>query len=129
MPIRQALVTIGRAITGRGCDPQAAALFRIVAAEAQRFPELAEKMRSSSKARVINAVASYLRNQVARGRLSLSDPDRAAALFTQMVSAELHECLLFRSLEEIAKLDFAAHVNHVVDIFLNGAAPREAQAP
>jgi hypothetical protein len=78
---------------------------------------------------VINAVASYLRNQVARGRLSLSDPDRAAALFTQMVSAELHECLLFRSLEEIAKLDFAAHVNHVVDIFLNGAAPREAQAP
>jgi TetR/AcrR family transcriptional regulator, mexJK operon transcriptional repressor len=129
MPIRQALVTIGRAITGRACDPQAAALFRIVAAEAQRFPELAEKMRSSSKARVINAVASYLRNQVARGRLSLSDPDRAAALFTQMVSAELHECLLFRSLEEIAKLDFAAHVNHVVDIFLDGAAPREAQAP
>jgi TetR/AcrR family transcriptional regulator, mexJK operon transcriptional repressor len=126
MPVRQALLTIGRAITGRACDPQAAALFRIVAAEAQRFPELAEKMRAGTKARVINAVATYFRSQVARGHLSLSDPDRAAALFTQMVSAELHECVLFRSLEEIAQIDFAAHVNHVVEIFLNGAIPRAA---
>src|SRR6202453_4742831 len=35
---RQALTAIGRSITGRACDPQAAALFRIVATEAQRFP-------------------------------------------------------------------------------------------
>jgi hypothetical protein len=41
-----------------------------------------------------------------------------------MVCAELHECLLFGSPEEIAKLDFADHLNHVVDIFLNGATPR-----
>jgi AcrR family transcriptional regulator len=124
MEVRQALITIGASITGRACDPQAAALFRIVAAEAQRFPALAEKMRTSSQERVISAVASYLRQQVQRGRLALSDPDRAAALFTQMVSAELHECLLFRSPEDIAKLDFVGHVNHVVEIFLNGAAPR-----
>jgi TetR/AcrR family transcriptional regulator, mexJK operon transcriptional repressor len=124
MELRQALVTIGRAITGRACDPQVAALFRIVAAEAHRFPALAEKMRGSTKDRVINAVATYFRGQVARGLLELSDPDRAAALFTQMVSAELHECLLFRSAEDILKLDFRAHVDHVVEIFLNGAAPR-----
>jgi AcrR family transcriptional regulator len=124
MELRQALVTIGRAITGKACDPQAAALFRIVAAEAHRFPALAEKMRGSTKDRVINAVATYFRGQIARGQLELSDPDRAAALFTQMVSAELHECLLFRSAEEILKLDFEAHVDHVVEIFLNGAAPR-----
>jgi TetR/AcrR family transcriptional regulator, mexJK operon transcriptional repressor len=124
MDVRQALVTIGRAITGRACDPQAAALFRIVAAEAHRFPALAEKMRGSTKNRVINAVAAYFRSQIARGRLVLADPDRAAALFTQMVSAELQECLLFRTAEDIAKLDSAAHVNHVVEIFLNGASPR-----
>jgi AcrR family transcriptional regulator len=126
MPIRRALLTIGRAITGKACDPQAAALFRIVAAEAQRFPELAAKMRSSTQARVINAVANYFRAQVARGGLALSDPDRAAALFTQMVCAELHECVLFRSIEEMAKIDFSAHVDHVVEIFLNGASPRAA---
>jgi TetR/AcrR family transcriptional regulator, mexJK operon transcriptional repressor len=126
MEVRQALVTIGRAITGKACNPQAAALFRIVAVEAHRFPALAEKMCGSTKDRVVNAVAAYFRGQVARGRLVLSDPDRAASLFTQMVSAELHECLLFRSAEDVAKLNFEAHVDHVVDIFLNGAAPRAA---
>jgi len=124
MEVKQALITIGRTITGRACDPQAAALFRIVATEAWRFPALAEKMRASTMARVVNAVATYFRGQIARGRLALEDPDRAAALFTQMVTAELHECLLFRSPADIAKLDFDGHVNHVVLIFLHGAAPR-----
>ena len=124
MEVRQALLTVGRAITGKACDPRAAALFRIVAAEAHRFPALGEKMCRSTKDRVINAVAAYFRSQTARGRLVLRDPDRAASLFTQMVSAELRECLLFRSAEDVAKLDFEAHVDHVVEIFLSGAAPR-----
>jgi TetR/AcrR family transcriptional regulator, mexJK operon transcriptional repressor len=124
LPPRQALLTIGETVTGRACAPEAAALFRIVAAEAQRFPALAAKMRAGTKARVNNAVANYLREQVARGKLVLADPERAAALFMQMVCAELHECLLFGSPEEMSKLNFTAHLQQVVDIFLNGAAPR-----
>ena len=42
----------------------------------------------------------------------------------QMVCAELHECLLFGSSDEMSKLNTVAHVQQVVDIFLNGAAPR-----
>lgn len=38
LSIRQALLTIGETVTGRACAPEAAALFRIVSAEAQRFP-------------------------------------------------------------------------------------------
>src|SRR5271154_4023264 len=41
MELKEALMTIGETITGRACDPDAAALFRIVATEAQRFPSLA----------------------------------------------------------------------------------------
>ena len=124
LPTRQALLTIGETVTGRACAPEAAALFRIVAPEAQRFPELAAKMRAGTKARVNNAVANYFRGQMLRGKLVLADPDRAAALFMQMVCAELHECLLFGSADEMSKLNFAAHLQQVVDIFLNGAAPR-----
>ncbi len=124
LPTRQALITIGETITGRACAPDAAALFRIVTAEAQRFPDLAAKMRAGTKARVVNAIANYFRGQVLRGKLALADPDRAAALFMQMVCAELHECLLYGSPDEMAKLNFAAHLHQVVDIFLNGAAPR-----
>lgn len=124
MEVRTALLTIGQAITGRACEPEAAALFRIVAAEAQRFPALATKMRAATKARVISAIGAYFRSQVQRGHLCLSDPERAAALYAQMVCAELHECLLFGSPEEMAKLNFSAHLNQVADIFLNGASPR-----
>ena len=122
---RQALTTIGEVITGRACNPDSAALFRICAAESHRFPELAAKMRGSAKARVDDAIANYLRRQTLRGTLSLSDPDRAGTLFLQMVCAELHECLLFGSVEDMAKIDSDAHLKHVVDIFLNGALPRQ----
>ncbi len=124
LDLRRALYTIGETITGRACDPHAAALFRIVATEAQRFPELAAKMRGSTKARVDNAIANYFRSQIRRGNLALSDPDRAAVLFTQMICAELHECLLFGSAEEMSKLDFTAHLKQVIEIFMNGAVPR-----
>lgn len=124
LELKQALIAIGETITGRACHPDAAALFRIVATEAQRFPALAAKMRDSTKARIDDAIANYFRGQIRRGKLSLCDPDRAAALFMQMVCAELHECLLFGSAEEMSKLDFATHLNQVVDIFLHGAAPR-----
>jgi len=121
---KQALTVIGQVITGRACNPDAAALFRILATEAHRFPELAAKMRGTAKAEVYAAIANYFRGQIRRGALQLSDPDRAAALFLQMICAELHECLLFGSAEEMAKLDFPAHLDNVVEIFLYGALPR-----
>jgi TetR/AcrR family transcriptional regulator, mexJK operon transcriptional repressor len=121
---KQALTAIGQVITGRACDPDSAALFRILATEAHRFPELAAKMRGTAKVPVREAIANYFRGQIGRGALRLSNPDRAAALFLQMVCAELHECLLFGSAEEMAKLDFSAHLDHVVEIFLNGTLPR-----
>jgi len=121
---RQALTVIGQTITGRACHPDASALFRILAMEAQRFPELAAKMRDNCKARLDNAVAGYLRGQVRRGTLRLADPDRASSLFLQMMCGELHECLLFGSETDMAKMDFEAHVDMVVDIFLNGSSPR-----
>jgi AcrR family transcriptional regulator len=126
LEVRQALLTIGETIAGHACDPESAALFRIVAAEARRFPALSEKMRANTKIRVVSAIATYFRGQIQKENLSLADPERSAALFMQMICAELHECVLFGSPEEMSKLDFTAHLHQVVDIFLNGAAPRRA---
>lgn len=124
MPLEDALLTIGATITGHACAPESAALFRIVATEAQRFPALAAKMRAGTKQRVADAIAAYFRGQILRGNLVLPDPDRAAVLFMQMTCAELHERLLFGAAQDIATLDLKAHLNYVVDIFLHGAAPR-----
>src|ERR1700729_3455939 len=121
---RAALGVIADTIVSRARDPDAAALFRIVATEAHRFPELAAKMRENNKQCVDNTVANYLRAQVACGALTLADPDRAATLFLQMICAELHESLLFGGEAAVAQLDCKAHIEHVIDIFLLGATPR-----
>jgi AcrR family transcriptional regulator len=121
---RQALTTIAQTITNRARDPEAVALFRIMATEALRFPELAAKMRDSTKLRWDGVIANYFRGQVKRGTLDLADPDRAAELFMQMICAELRECLLFGRAEDMAQLDFTPHLKQVIDIFLYGAIPR-----
>jgi TetR/AcrR family transcriptional repressor of mexJK operon len=125
---KEALTVIAQTITGRARDPDSVALFRIVATEAQRFPELAEKMRDGTKGRMENAIANYFRGQIRRGTLALAEPDRAAALFVHMICAELHECLLFRSPDAVAKLDLTSHLSHVIEIFLFGSVPRTDRA-
>jgi TetR/AcrR family transcriptional regulator, mexJK operon transcriptional repressor len=121
---KEALTVIAQSIAGRACDPDSAALFRIVATEAQRFPELAEKMRDGTKQRMENEIANYFRGQIQRGTLALAEPDRAAALFLQMICGVLHECLLFRGPDAISNLDLTPHLNHVIQIFLFGSVPR-----
>jgi AcrR family transcriptional regulator len=120
---KDALTVIAQTITSRARDPESVALFRIVATEAYRFPELA-KMRETSKQRWDRAVANYFRSQIKRGTLTLADPDSGAVLFMQMICAELHECLLFGSAEAMAQRDFTPHLRQVIDIFLFGATPR-----
>ncbi len=119
-----ALVVIGETVTRRFADPDSAALFRIIATESLRFPELTEKVRCKTRERFDSAIADYMRRQVERGTLVLEDPDRAAALFVHMVLAEFKECLLFRSPDAVLEVDLPAHVARVVRLFLYGAAPR-----
>jgi AcrR family transcriptional regulator len=121
---QEALMVIGQTISGRACDADSLALFRIVATEAPRFPDLAEKMRDATKRRMEDAIANYFRGQVRRGALTMAEPDRAAALFLQMICAELHECLLFRGAHAMAGLDLASHLRQVIEIFLFGSVPR-----
>ncbi len=122
---KAALNVIAAIITDRARDPDAVALFRIVATEAHRFPELASKMRENNKLCVDNVVAGYLRAQVRSGLLHLADPDRAATLFLQMICSEMHDRLLFGGEADVATLDLKSHVDHAIGLFLLGAAPRK----
>jgi AcrR family transcriptional regulator len=121
---RLALTAIGESIYTRARAPAAASLFRMAAADVQRFPDLAAKINRDTKLQLENAVVNYLRSQLRRGTLSVTDPARAATLFTQMVCSELRESQLFGPVEEITKLDHKAHLDLVIDVFLNGMARR-----
>jgi TetR/AcrR family transcriptional regulator, mexJK operon transcriptional repressor len=123
---RSALLALARTMIQRVGDPDAVAMYRILVAEAHRFPELAAKMRETDKRCIDRTVADYFRDQVRRGALALADPDRAATLFLQMVCCELHQSLVFCDDAAQAELGGDPHLKQVIDIFLLGAAPRGA---
>lgn len=123
-----ALTLIGETVVSRFQDSDFAALFRIVATEAQRFPELATKVRCNQKARFDAALTAYLRRQVERGVFALDDPERAAAIFVQMILGDLKECLLFEPKDSVRKIDMHDHVASVVQLFLFGAMRRPSPA-
>lgn len=62
------------------------ALFRIVIAEAPRFPDLAETQFTLGKAPFFNSVKGYLTEEHAAGTLACGDPELAATQFLGMVS-------------------------------------------
>ncbi len=78
---KDALTAIAQTITSRARDPEAAALFRIVATEAVRFPDLAEKCARAASCAGKRVIANYLRGQVERGTLrlpTLTEPPRCS---------------------------------------------------
>jgi hypothetical protein len=62
------------------------ALFRIVIAEAPRFPDLAEAQFALGKAPFFNSVKGYIGDEHAAGTLDCDDPELAATQFLGMIS-------------------------------------------
>ena len=124
---KRALTIIAQRLADRARRPDFMALLRTVAVEARRFPALAAKIRERDKAHVDTAIADYFRRQAHRGAMAISDTDAAAALFVQIVCAELHECCLLLAADEMRKLNFGVNLNLWVEIFMHGAMSNVGQ--
>ena len=118
---KRALTIIPQRLADHACRPEFMALLRTVAVETRRFPALAAKIRERDKARVDTAIADYFRRQAHRGAMAISDTDAAAALFVQIVCAELHEYWLLLAAHDMRKLNFGVGLNLSVEIFMHGA--------
>jgi AcrR family transcriptional regulator len=101
-------------------DRDKSELFRIVVAEAARFPELAQRFFDSGPDRAHTQLGAYLRRQQAAGRIDCEDPEFAANVFLEMVKSTPH----FRGLLGLPPFTDdrpkAQHVEQVVRLFLNG---------
>ena len=106
-----ALTIIAQRLVDRARRPGFMALLRTVAVEARRFPALAATIRERDKARVDTAIADYFRRQAHRGVMAISDTDAAAALFVQVVCAELHEYWLLLAADGAREARIAGREN------------------
>jgi len=119
-----AIALIARTIINRFSDPDSAALIRIIASEAQRFPELTAKVRRTNRARLEQGLAAYLQRQTERGVFAIADPQATAKLFFHLIAGEIHDCLLYEPADAIGKVDWDRHIASALHLFLYGAAPR-----
>jgi TetR/AcrR family transcriptional regulator, mexJK operon transcriptional repressor len=122
--IGAALRQFGRAFLGLLFSPAAVAVYRIVFAEAPRFPELGRIFYESAPQPTLTSVAAYLRQAVGRGDLSIPDADLAAEQFVAMLKgANDMRCFLGVAPPPPAS-EIARRVDSAVELFLRGYAPR-----
>ena len=83
---RKGLTAIGRDYVALLAQPQMVSLFRLVIAEAPRFPELAKTHFALGKLPYFESVRHYLQAEQAAGTMRISDPQMATTQFLGMVS-------------------------------------------
>ncbi|MBZ9559159.1 MULTISPECIES: TetR/AcrR family transcriptional regulator [Modicisalibacter] len=120
----QVLYDLGRRMLELSLDPGVMRLKRGLAFEAERVPELGEMFLSRGPDRIRRELATYLAEQVARGRLVIDDPREAAGMFMGMLLGEWHiDALLGRRISTTTEA-CNARARHCTTVFLRGLVPR-----
>lgn len=125
--VERTLIAVGRRFLRQMIDEDRLGLYRVIFAEAQRFPELARRFFERGPRRSREALARYLRLQTEAGRLDCPDPDFAAAQFFELIKGRPHTALLFGLAPFPRGAGREAHVEASVRLFLYGCSrsPRE----
>ena len=83
---RTALAAIGSDYAALLGQPRTVALFRVIIAEAVRFPELGKNLYERGKKPYLDRLNGYLAGEVARGRLEIDDVALASRQFLGMIN-------------------------------------------
>jgi len=110
-PPEETLFRIGRRIFTMLVSEPSLVMYRMVIAEAEKFPELAETFYAAGPAPATSHLAEYLRRTTAEGRLLVTDPDFAAEQFFALMQTKL--CMKRRL--RLIGIPSEAQIDHVVN--------------
>jgi AcrR family transcriptional regulator len=117
------LVRFGENLLDVALDPDVLRLYRLMVAEAPRFPALASLMEEQITHGAHASLAELLRNETGRGRITLDDLEAAAELLLTMIIASPQRAALF-GLEPWDRARRSQWVTAAVSRFLLGCQPR-----
>jgi TetR/AcrR family transcriptional regulator of autoinduction and epiphytic fitness len=118
MPPEQALTHFGRNVLKVLLSPTSLALFRVVIAQASRFPEMTQAFRYHGDEAITQALAQYLSRQTKLGVLAASQPDQAARQFLGMVKEAVFWPRVLGVGKPPSKREVENAVTNAVSIFL-----------
>lgn len=116
--IRAALLRFAREHVAMLLSPEATAMYRIVIAEAPRFPELGRAFYENGPAIRLRALVEYLQHADAAGTLRVDDAPLAAGEFVGMLGGIVHLRAMLGHAGEITAAEQETLVAHAVDTFL-----------
>lgn len=123
MEVADALRHIGRSFMKLLLSGKALAAYRVVVAEAHRFPELARAFYESGPARSHAKLAGYLREVDRRGELRIPDAELAAEQFFGLIKAHIHVRFILCIETQLPESEMDRFINAAVDMFTKGYAP------
>jgi TetR/AcrR family transcriptional regulator, mexJK operon transcriptional repressor len=104
-------------------DTERLALLRLIATEAQFFPELAGILKQCGTDVSRQKLADWLARQAARGRIIAENPEELAHMLVDMICG----ALVLKSLDRpgwTGRQDRQALIHRCISVFLNGVRPR-----
>jgi len=105
------------------------ALQRMVLAESENFPEIAQTFYAKAMRRTVATLANWLRVEEDRGLIAVEDPEIAAGILLGMLAFEPHRATMFGRKPLPGRKDLEKRIQICTDLFLhgamaNGVAPR-----
>ena len=116
--VRTTLHELSRHMVAYTLAPEAAALQRILSAQAVQFPQLAKLANEEGWLRAVRGISSILRQSAARGQIKVDDPELAADMFLNLVLGHSKRLALYGIAVEPETEE--RYRKAAVDFFLNG---------
>ena len=120
--IEQTLTEVSRRFLKVFLQPERRELFRIIVAEASRFPAFAKRFYENGPMRARRLLGNYLRLQHEAGVIDCPDPEFAASMFIEMTKATPHHRMLLGMTPYHDGHDMESHIAGAVRLFLHGVA-------
>lgn len=125
-PFEAGLQTLAESFLRGLFHPAQIELYQTVIAAVRRRPEVGQIMYDGPIAKTQDLFADFLREPIVTGKLTLTDPDVAAAQLIALLKTNIHMKLLFGRPVRVSRASIAASARDSVRLFLNGALPRGA---
>lgn len=103
-----ALFALARRLAAGATNPRVVRLRRLLIGEAHRFPDLAAEYYRLAPGRVMAALAAALESLASRGRLPVTDPDRAAEQLAFLVLGAALDRAMFDGRDKAPESDSLA---------------------
>jgi AcrR family transcriptional regulator len=119
-PLREGLRRIGEAFLFKQLEEGSLDVFRLMVAQAKKFPEMAEAWSKRAPEVVRNALANYLEDRARAGEIRITNPDLAAAVFFDLLRSRIQFRALLLPSYQPTEAEVREAVDRAVKVFLGG---------